>query len=323
MTQYILPPTGRFYRANLHSHSTDSDGALTPEQLVEGYRAHGYSILCISDHGKLIDRSGLCREDFLVLNGYEFNHASDPMHGRSIHVGLIARSPEIREMPELETFPTCVPGTADAAFTAAVNETVRRARAAGFLPIYNHMRWSLEQEGDLLGYDGFWGMEIFNYFSEILGIEEYNLSAFLAKLRKGDRLWAVMADDNHNRGAFPFLGITDLDPWDCSFGGYIEVKADQLRYESVIAALEAGHFYASMGPQFEALYIEDGVLHVKCSPVRSIGVATMCRRGFSHWSKERTFTEASFALRGDEGFVVVTLTDERGKKAVSQPFWLS
>lgn len=90
MIQYILPPEGRFYRANLHCHSTDSDGKMTPEQLVEEYRARGYSILCISDHRKLIDRTGLCREDFLLLNGYEFNHAVEPLHGRSIHLGLIA-----------------------------------------------------------------------------------------------------------------------------------------------------------------------------------------------------------------------------------------
>lgn len=198
MIQYILPPEGRFYRANLHCHSTDSDGKMTPEQLVEEYRARGYSILCISDHRKLIDRTGLCREDFLLLNGYEFNHAVEPLHGRSIHLGLIARSPAVREMPALESFPTCAPSTEDGAFTAAVNETIRRAREAGFLPIYNHMRWSLEQEGDFLRYDGLWGMEVFNYFSEILGIEEFNLSAYLAKLRKGERLQAIMADDNHN-----------------------------------------------------------------------------------------------------------------------------
>jgi len=75
MTRYLLPREGNFYRANLHSHSTDSDGHFTPAELVEGYRAQGYSILAISDHNTFIDRAPLCRDDFLVLNSYEFNHA--------------------------------------------------------------------------------------------------------------------------------------------------------------------------------------------------------------------------------------------------------
>ena len=31
MKHYILPKDGNFYRANLHCHSTLSDGSLTPE----------------------------------------------------------------------------------------------------------------------------------------------------------------------------------------------------------------------------------------------------------------------------------------------------
>ena len=34
MIRYLLPRDGQFYRANLHCHSTDSDGHFTPEELV-------------------------------------------------------------------------------------------------------------------------------------------------------------------------------------------------------------------------------------------------------------------------------------------------
>lgn len=53
------------------------------------------------------------------------------------------------------------------------------------------------------------------------------------------------------------------------------------------------------------------------------GVATMCRTGYSRWSRTDTFTEAEFRLRGNEEFVVVTLTDLSGRKAVSQAYWLA
>ena len=38
------------YKANLHSHSTLSDGCLTPEEMAAAYREQGYSILAITDH---------------------------------------------------------------------------------------------------------------------------------------------------------------------------------------------------------------------------------------------------------------------------------
>ena len=38
MKKYLLPRTGKFYKANLHCHSTVSDGKLTPAELKEAYK---------------------------------------------------------------------------------------------------------------------------------------------------------------------------------------------------------------------------------------------------------------------------------------------
>ena len=38
---YLLPNTPK-YKANLHCHTTFSDGAFTPEKIKEIYKAHGY-----------------------------------------------------------------------------------------------------------------------------------------------------------------------------------------------------------------------------------------------------------------------------------------
>ena len=37
MKKYLLPEKGTFYKANLHSHSTVSDGGWTPEEMKERY----------------------------------------------------------------------------------------------------------------------------------------------------------------------------------------------------------------------------------------------------------------------------------------------
>jgi len=41
---------GRFWRGNLHGHSTGSDGALAPLEVCARYRAAGYDFVAVSDH---------------------------------------------------------------------------------------------------------------------------------------------------------------------------------------------------------------------------------------------------------------------------------
>lgn len=49
---------GKWYRANFHMHSSHSDGGMSGSQLVDLYRQHGYSVLCISDHNQYGDQDG-------------------------------------------------------------------------------------------------------------------------------------------------------------------------------------------------------------------------------------------------------------------------
>lgn len=324
MIRYLLPKEGNFYKANLHCHSTDSDGAFTPEELIEGYRAHGYSILAMSDHSKLIDRSHLCSDDFLVLNAFEYDHHPFPLRGRNIHINMIAKDQKNLTRPALaEKIEPGREGDNDTEFTEKINEQLKIATDAGFLTVYNHMRWSHDTEADALSYEGFFGMEVFNYFSEILGIEEYNLSAFASMIRAGKKIRPIMADDNHNLRNAKKIGLSELDRWDTSFGGFVQIKAPDLKYDTIISALENGDFYASQGPEIHELYIkDDNTLHISCSPVKSIAVITAERRGRSHWSRTETFTEADFELRGAEDFIIVEITDKNGRHAVSQAYYV-
>ena len=45
--------TWNSYKANLHAHSTYSDGEMTLSEVVESYYAKGYDILAVTDHGVL------------------------------------------------------------------------------------------------------------------------------------------------------------------------------------------------------------------------------------------------------------------------------
>lgn len=72
MRTYLIPNHGSFYKANLHCHSTVSDGKWTPEQIKENYKARGYSIVAYTDHNVFVTHNEL-DEDFLPLNGYELD----------------------------------------------------------------------------------------------------------------------------------------------------------------------------------------------------------------------------------------------------------
>ena len=62
----------RWYKGNLHSHTTNSDGVWTPEQSAKNYRDAGYSFLCFSDHDLYTDyRRELGKKNFLILPGVE------------------------------------------------------------------------------------------------------------------------------------------------------------------------------------------------------------------------------------------------------------
>ena len=41
---------GRFWRGNLHGHSTLSDGTLTPDEVCRRYREAGYDFISLTEH---------------------------------------------------------------------------------------------------------------------------------------------------------------------------------------------------------------------------------------------------------------------------------
>ena len=100
-------------------------------------------------------------------------------------------------------------------------------------------------------------------------------------------------------------------------------------------ALERGDFYASTGPRFEELYLEDGVLKLRCSPVREILITSGRRfgrrfvapdeQGLSHleYDLNDRFEKDLEAMKvnGVRPYFRVTLRDFEGKNAYSRAFF--
>src|SRR5262247_3490474 len=78
----------RWYKGNTHTHTLNSDGDSTPDDVVRWYREHGYRFLVLSDHNFLTSVEGLnalhgADEKFLVVRGEEL---TDRFSGKSLHI---------------------------------------------------------------------------------------------------------------------------------------------------------------------------------------------------------------------------------------------
>ena len=108
MKVYLLPENGRFYKANMHSHSTLSDGKFSPEEIKQAYKENGYSVFAYTEHDKFCDLRHLDDEEFLTLPSYEmaFRNWDAPAfplyegeptsknHMECMHINLFAIDPE-------------------------------------------------------------------------------------------------------------------------------------------------------------------------------------------------------------------------------------
>ena len=329
MRKYLLPPTGNFYKANLHCHSVLSDGKYTPEHLKEIYKERGYSVLSITDHNKLIKHDDLNDETFLSITGYEADlsayrhwYDNEPNHTPVVHVNFFSKY-NSDAMPCYD--PTrwlAMPDQNHVGDTYErsyyrLNEFIERTCKEGFLCTFNHPTWSCSDLHEYDGMKGFFAVEVCNYGCYTEGYQELDEHVLDDMLRRGNKVFVTATDDNHNN--FP------VDHPRCdSFGGFDMIKAEKLEYSAIIEALEKGNFYASMGPEIKELYIEDEYLYVKTSPVEKIFMKCFGRgsRVASGDKKGDLITEARCNINGlTERYIRVVLYDGQGKYAWSQPCW--
>ena len=325
----LLSKELNYYKANLHSHSTLSDGSVTPEQMKEGYKAKGYSVLAITDHNVFLPHNDLTEDNFLMLNGLEYN--IDPHDGshRACHFCAIAKDPQTEIQPLFHREKYCtraavesrkfvkyderLPNYERVYSGEGVSEMMQACRDAGFFVTYNHPVWSMERYSEYMSYDGMHAMEMVNYGSVTCGYPEYNEQIYDDMLTGGKRIFCVATDDNHTVGRD-------------AFGAFTMIGAKMLTYECIMDALFAGRFYASTGAQISAIYIEDEKIHVEAPACKEIRVFT----GFRHFHESARVT----GTREDPAVKLVmplparrckyfraVVTDFEGNKAYSNAYF--
>ncbi len=328
MRKYLLPKEGNFYKANLHCHTTLSDGDFTPEEIKEMYKAHGYSVVAYTDHDILVPHPDLNDENFLALNGMEVEineTAGEWRYIKTCHMCFIALDKDNLVQPcyhrskylmrnavkyrDKIIFDETQPDFEREHTAECINKMIKTARDQGFFVTYNHPTWSMETFEDYIALENLNAMEIFNTGCQVVGYEEYNEKEYEDMVRAGKRIYCVSADDTHHEQ-------------DC-FGGYVMIKAPNLEYKSITEALQKGNFYASQGPEIKELYLEDGTLHIECSDAVKIVLQTDNRYMLQALApKGGCINCADFEIDDKNKYFRITVTDADGNHANTNAYFM-
>ena len=223
------------YRANLHAHSTTSDGQFDPAQVIALYADAGYDVLAFTDHRKSNRISAFDSRGMTLISGMEL-HPAGPRGIRWHILGL--------GLPEDYLYPDPPSGQ------AAVDSVL----AAGAIAFCAHPYWCGFTSAEVAALKGISGIEVYNTSTRYIG-KEYNMQCWDELLSAGLRHTAIAVDDVHR--------LRDL------FRGYTMILAEEKTPAALLSALKNGDFYASQGPRFTRIAVEGNFLRADFSPVSS------------------------------------------------------
>ena len=299
-----------WYKGNIHTHTTESDGDADPAKVVSWFRRHGYDFLVLSDHNHLtIFEYGAGKRRFkrpLLVPGEE---VSANIKGGTvpIHISGIGLSRVVEPIDAGEIVPT-------------IQANVNAIRQAGGISSINHpnYKWAFDHT-HLRLIEGLKMLEVFN------GPPSANVYGGPGKfsydeiwdgvLSAGVVVFGVATDDSHN--------YHDFSPMKSNPGrGWVAVRAAELSQDAIVDGLATGEFYASSGVTLKDLEAsEDGIrLEIEPEPFRLYRTRFTGKDGVL--LAEVDGEEAEYVPTGDEGYVRAVVTSSGHMKAWTQPVFL-
>ncbi|HBP37171.1 MAG TPA: hypothetical protein DD640_00185 [Clostridiales bacterium] len=278
----------KWFKGNLHAHTTNSDGRRAPEDVIKLYADADYDFLALTDHWRY---QGMAqKEHMLLLSGCEYDTGSDPRDGIIHIVGIgMARQPEL----------TAVPRPAAQAMIDAIN-------GCGGLAILAHPAWSLNMPEHIRMLRGLAGTEIYNSVSDLPHSARPYSGLVVDQLACQDYLLPCFAaDDSH------FYDGEETK-------SYIMVRCESCTPAALMAAIRRGDFYATQGPQIR-LEMKEDRLEVTCTPAEHIVFFSNVVYSNHCSSSGHGLTAAVYPFSGPERFIRVEVTDSQDRTAWSSP----
>ncbi len=303
----VQQPSLRWYKGNTHTHTINSDGDSTPDEVVRWYREHGYNFLVLSDHNFLTKVDGLnsvhgAEEKFIVIPGEE---VSDKFGDKQIHINGL----NVERLVEPQGGKSVV---------EVIQRNVNEIRSARGVPHINHPNfgWAITAD-DLKKVENNKLFEIYNghpLVNNLGGGDKPGLEEIWdAILSSGKLLYGIAVDDAHHF----------KDPWNRNASrpgqGWISVRAAQLSNSAILEAMEKGDFYASTGVELTDYQVNDKQITISIREVRTSKYRIQFIGNGGRVLKEEITNPAVYQFRGDEGYVRAKIIESNGKFAWTQP----
>lgn len=299
LAQLPFRAPGRFWRGNMHMHSTLSDGAHSVAEACAAYAREGYDFVTLTDHflpqyKYPVADTRSCRGDgFITLAGAEL-HQGRLRNGELWHIVAAGLPWDFAAPAEGET----------------AEAICGRAVAAGAFLAFAHPGWFALTPEDLRSLPMVHAVEVYNHGTEVGQMRGDGWYLADMALNEGRRLTAIATDDMHRLG----LGFA---------GGWTMVKAAELTPEAILAALHGDDFYATQGPLIHDMPIEDDMLVIQSSPVVTAAlVGSRARRSNAQINEIATTVRLPLPAM-TEGYFRVILRDMHGRHAWTNPVWLA
>jgi len=297
---------GRFHRGNLHTHSTGSDGVCSPQEVCRRYQAQGYDFIALTDHFvglfdyPVTDTTAFRNAHFTTILGAEL-HTGSMENGYLWHLVSVGL-PRDFAPPDAPHFQP-VSGSESAASIA------QRARDAGAFVAIAHPHWSGMSESDARSIAAAHAVEIYNHGCVVDNDRGEGFVTLEHLLNQGRRLNLIATDDAH-------FNTPD------HFGGWVMVKATENTPQALLAALKAGAYYSSTGPEIHDIRFTGDGIEVDCSAAVTIVVQGKGTSTATLHGRAMTGERLSLDRLKKSPWVRVTIIDQAGKRAWSNPIWL-
>ena len=294
----LLAGPGRFYKGNIHTHSTASDAVRDPETVCAMYRDAGYDFLSLTDHFlpkfgfPITDTRPYRSNRFTTIPGAEV-HAPRTELGEMWHILSVGLPHDFAPTPPDEMAPALA----------------ARCAAAGAYVAIAHPAWYGLTVADAESITAAHAVEVYNHTSAVKVDRGDGALLLDAMLARGHRLLACATDDAHFQ----------VQDW---FGAWVMVRAETLEPEALVAALKAGSYYSSQGPQLHAIAVQGDEIVIECSPASAVMALGRGTAGLAAYGTDLRGARLPLEKFRAGGHFRIVVVDAEGRRAWSNPVWL-
>lgn len=291
--------SGKFYRGNIHTHSTLSDGRRSPQDVCQFYKDHGYDFISLTDHflpefdHPITNTSFYRTDDFTTILGAEL-HAGMTSLGEKWHILAVGLPSDFAIPRKDETGP----------------EIAQRAMAAGAYVAVAHPAWYHLPEEDVISLGKVHAIEIINGISADHSDTIDSNHTLNVMLGRGYRYFACATDDAHFHAKHQDV-----------LRGWVWVKSESLTPDALLESLKRGEYYSTEGPQIFDIQVKPGEgVKIVCSPADHIFVTGKGSKASYLHGNGIMEAELPF-VNWNADYCRVTIRDRFGRRAWSNPIF--